>query len=50
MILTLVFMTIRLEQTGISEIQNAIAVMVSDDYNSANNGQSLWIAGMDTEL
>ena len=51
MILTLLFMAMRLEQVGIAEIHNSIAVMVSDDQYSGNGGQSsLWIAGMDTEL
>lgn len=51
MILTLLFMAMRLEQVGIAEIHNSIAVMVSDDQYLSNAGQSsLWIAGMDTEL
>jgi hypothetical protein len=31
MILTLLFMAMRLEQVGIAEIYNSIAVIVSDD-------------------
>jgi hypothetical protein len=40
-------MAMRLEQVGIAEVHNTIAVMVS----SNEDGQSsLWIAGMDSEL